>query len=668
MKKTITLLTVTLVLMLSLSLFAFASSAPEVQITVNAGGESIALAPSGGVFYLPSAADVTKLSLSFAGELSYKNADGSFSGTLTGGQTLDLTKAKAADERGVPCYKLTFSQGSASADFTFYSDKSLSSVFVNTSQGLSYVESNKNNRDKGAKITVVGADGAVEYSDTAASTVSEIKGRGNATFGYYKKPYQIKLASKTALLGMDKSKTWILLANYTDQSALHNALAFTLGGALGVPYNIEYRFVNLYIDGEYRGLYMICEKVQIDSARVDITDLEKATEKANDGVELGDLPTSKVKDGYLIRSTIVTEYQYVNNIKDPADITGGYLVELDNNYGTSEPCYFKTENGNVYVVKSPEYASRAQVEYIAQIFAEMEEAIYSETGKNSKGKHFSEYMDMESFSAVYTVQELMKNWDAYTSSMFFFKDADKDGAQSKVYMGPLWDLDNTLGNINFNKDYGTDTAYLWAQNGEFYSGGKLVVRTFAKNLMKHYDFQAVNAETYADAYSAVKSYLAPGGWFEQESKLIYDSVMMDRTRWEMYDSERWLLSSRGYKSSVKFVQFADYGEHDDTDSSSALGFMRYYLSERAEALKQSIGTVTAEKPPQQTTTGTTATTSTTGITSTVATTAPDVNVNSGCGGTAVADARNVNGNTMMIFGGIAAAIIADVSTKKRKNK
>ena len=661
MKKTLTLLIVTLVLMLSLSLFAFASSAPEVQITVNAGGESIVLAPSGGVFYLPSAADVTKLSLSFTGELSYKNADGGFSGTLTDGQTLDLTKAKAADERGVPCYKLTLSQGSASADFTFYSDKSLSSVFVNTSQGLSYVESNKNNRDKGAKITVVGADGALEYSDTAASTVSEIKGRGNATFGYYKKPYQIKLASKTALLGMDKSKTWILLANYTDQSALHNALAFTLGGALGVPYNIEYRFVNLYIDGDYRGLYMICEKVQIDSARVDITDLEKATEKENDGVELGDLPISKVKDGYLIRSTIVTEYQYVNNIKDPADITGGYLVELDNNYGTAEPCYFKTENGNVYVVKSPEYASRAQVEYIAQIFAEMEEAIYSETGKNSKGKHFSEYMDMESFSAVYTVQELMKNWDAYTSSMFFFKDADKGGAQSKVYMGPLWDLDNTLGNINFNKDYGTDTAYLWAQDGVFNN----VVRTLAKNLMKHYDFQAVNAETYADAYSAVQSYLAPGGWFEQESELIYDSVMMDRTRWEMYDSERWLLNSWGNKSSVKFVQFADYGEHDDKDSSSALGFMRYYLSERAEALKQSIGTVTAEKPPQQTTV-TTAATSTTGMTSTVATTDPDVNMSGGCGGTAVADAKKVNGNTMMIFGGIAAAIIADVSSKKRK--
>jgi hypothetical protein len=110
---------------------------------------------------------------------------------------------------------------------------------------------------------------------------------------------------------------------------------------------------------------MISEKVQIDSARVDITDLEKATEKANDGTELDELPTVRVTDNLFTKLTSVTEYRYVNVPKNPADITGGYLVELDNNYGMGEPCYFKTKNGNVYVVKSPEYASREEVEYIA---------------------------------------------------------------------------------------------------------------------------------------------------------------------------------------------------------------------------------------------------------------------------------------------------------------
>ena len=89
---------------------------------------------------------------------------------------------------------------------------------------------------------------------------------------------------------MGKAKKWILLANYVDQSQLHNALSFEFGELLGVPYNIGYEFVNLYIDGSYRGIYMLCEKVQIDSKRIDIEDLEKATEKANPSVDdLGSL-------------------------------------------------------------------------------------------------------------------------------------------------------------------------------------------------------------------------------------------------------------------------------------------------------------------------------------------------------------------------------------------
>lgn len=666
MKKIIVFAAVCALLALCLSVFSFAAGAPEVSAYVNVGGESVKIEQRDGVFYLPAAADTSKLALEFEGELSYKNGDGSYSGKITSGQTLDLTQAKAQDERGVPCYRLTLTAGGKSGSFTFYADESLATVFVSTSKGLSYIEQSKENRDKKAKITVVNENGEVEYRDSA-ETASEIKGRGNATFGYYKKPYQIKLAEKTALLGMDKAKTYILLANYTDQSALHNALAFKLGEALGVPYGIEYSFVNLYIDGEYRGLYMICEKVQIDSARVDIADLEKATEKANDGTELDELETVRVTDNLFTKLTSVTEYQYVNVPNDPADITGGYLVELDNNYGTREPCYFKTENGNVYVVKSPEYASRAQVEYIAELFSDMEEAIYSETGYNRSGKHFSEYMDMESFAAVYTVQELMKNWDAYTSSMFFFKDADKDGVQSKIYMGPLWDLDNTLGNINFNYEFGQDTAYLWAQNGEF--GG--YVRTFAKSLMKHYEFQEVTVALYAKAYGEVQSYLTAGGWLEKESGRIRSSVLMDRTRWEMYNSERWLLNSYGMKSSVKFVQFEEYGKWDDADKTTALGFMRYYLSARAEALKESIGKVTAEKPPENTTGSTAATvqtsptvSGTTSASSATDATMPNAAVPGGCGGADV--------GTPLIFGGcaVAMAIGAAAGTKsaKRKNK
>jgi hypothetical protein len=175
--------------------------------------------------------------------------------------------------------------------------------------------------------------------------------------------------------------------------------------------------------------------------------------------------------------------------------------------------------------------------------------------------------------------------------MFFFKDADENGERAKIYMGPLWDLDNTLGNIKFDKYFFDDTSFLWAQDGVFQD----YVRTFAKSLMQHANFRYEVAGQYAIAYTAVQQALADDGWMEQSAEEIRGGVIMDRTRWKLYDSDSWLLSQYGYKSSVKFIQFEDYGTASDTTRDTALGFMRYYLSARAEALLSSIGT--AEVPP-----------------------------------------------------------------------
>lgn len=569
-----------------------AQSENSLCVQITAGERTLELLPTENIFYLPALADVSAISLSWGGgPLYYKSSDGAYSGTLSSEQTLDLTPAKNVDARGTDCYKLTLTFGGTSTEYTFYADENLALVFVETSKGLDFIESAKNNRDKNAKITVANRDGGVEYSDTE-TTSSEIKGRGNATWSYYKKPYQIKLSAKTELLGMDKAKTWILLAGYTDQSALHNALAFRLGEDLGVPYNIEYRFVNLYIDSEYRGMYMLCEKVQIDKSRINITDLEKKTEEANVGTDLESLAQTTVTSGTLIKNTILTSYTYTAGVKSPKDITGGYLVELDNIRGHAGPSRFTTENGNTYVVKSPEYASKEEMEYIAELFADMEEAVYSESGYNKKGKHYNEYIDIDSFAAVYTVQELLKNWDAYLSSMFFFKDADSGNVTSKIYMGPLWDLDNILGNLQY-ETYATDTSFLWAQNGVFQS----YVRALAAPLMKHEDFSNTVAKKYQTAYAKIQHYLYDDGFIEQSVNEIYSSVMMDRTRWKMYDNDSWLLTSGGHtKSSVKFVHFEEYGTASDNEPTTALGYLRWFLSERADALLASIGTIKEEEP------------------------------------------------------------------------
>ncbi|MBQ8497096.1 MAG: CotH kinase family protein [Clostridia bacterium] len=576
-------------LLFSVQIFA-AESFSVIQILPD--GETVAVSHTQGIFYLPSSVDIRNVSLDFEGTLAY-TVNGETK-TLSKGETLDLTSAKTVDARGAVCYIFTFSHNGKNEIFTFYHGENLPSVFVATSKGISDIDSDKNNRDKEAKIVMLSADGNVEYNDRTGDTKSEIKARGNATFTYLKKPYQIKLGEKTAIFGMEKAKTWILLANYTDQTAIHNALAFELGNALDIPYNIDYRFVNLYIDGEYRGLYMITEKVQVDNNRVDITDLEKANENANEGKAGDEFSIAKQTGGEVVERSILSYYTYASGMKSPEDITGGYIVELDTNRGLSEPCHFVTENGNVYTVKAPEYASREEMEYIAELFADMEEAIFSADGYNQKGVHYSEYIDMESFAGIYTAQELLKNWDAYLSSMFFFKDADQDGERAKIYMGSLWDMDNTLGNINFNYEFGQDTAYLWAQNGVFQD----LKRDFAKNLMCHEDFQKVVENTYAKAYLAVTDYLSEGGWLEKTVDMLLPSVTMDRTRWKLYDADSWLLNQAGRKSSVKFVQFKEYGTAHDETKDTALGFMRYYLTSRMDALLHLIGSGEVPTPPE----------------------------------------------------------------------
>ena len=583
-----------------LSVFSVCVSAAENDFSVGVKLSDIGnsgeyrINASGNNIFLPSDADIKKLTLVFGGaeNVSYGKTGDTARFEISSDDTADITLAVSKDFEGNECYDVTFYSGNNSARYIFYRDSSLPAVFVETSKGIEYIESSKDNRDKKAEITIISADGKTEYSDK-----SEIKGRGNATWGYYKKPYQIKLSGKSPLFGMDSAKTWILLADYVDLSHMHNALAFTLAKDLGIPYGIDYRYVNLYIDGDYKGIYLICEKVQINSGRVDIKELEKENENKNPGVDFESLPVITVTNGKIISDTILTSYTYSEGIVSPEDITGGYLVELDNMYGYREPARFTTENGNTYVVKSPEFVSKDEMEYIASLFADMEEAIYSSDGYNKKGVHYSEYIDIDSFAAVYTEEELLKNWDAYFSSMFFFKDADSNGKVSKIFMGPIWDMDNILGNLNFGT-YATDTDFLWAQNGKFQN----YVRALAAPLMSHSDFRAVVAEKYDTAYRKVKSYLSETGFINETAKEISASVAMDRIRWETYDSDRWVLSSGGYrKVSTKFVHFPEWGSGLDNEPTTCLGYLRSFLSKRVDSLLVSIGKGKIDPPDDKTT-------------------------------------------------------------------
>ena len=176
---------------------------------------------------------------------------------------------------------------------------------------------------------------------------------------------------------------------------------------------VESTYVDLYYDGEYRGNYLLVEKVEIGKGRVDIIDLDELNEVANYGVELENLSIGigTTENG--------ATYTYCIGMKSPDNITGGYLLERDFAVrAIEEICYFYTTRSNYVVVKSPKYASKAEMKYIATLYQEFEDALYNGGVNPYTGKIYSEYMNLESLVQSYLINEISRNQDSFISSSF----------------------------------------------------------------------------------------------------------------------------------------------------------------------------------------------------------------------------------------------------------
>ena len=557
-------------------LLAFAMLAVLIlTVAVNAADVSV-VASDGRVFeaedtsfYLPSYISPSSVKLSYSGTktITYQNSRGEKI-ALNSGDIVDLTPFKLKSPSGQISYSLkTYVNGNLKTLY-FYLADNLPSVHVTTTIGKDTLTS-QNAKDEAVQITIINKDGSYEYADS--TKVSEIKVRGNATKAYAKKPFQIKLDVKTDLYGMGESKTWILLANYDDQSNIRNTIMYRIGALLGMD-TCEYKTVDVYLDGEYYGVFLLCEKVNISSARIDILELEKLNDALNP--TYSETPV-KVSGG--IPNTIVTEYSYIPNVVNPDDITGGYLVELDNNYWSTELCYFITENNNHYVVKSPEYASKEQMEYIATLFGEMEEAIYAKNGYNRLGKHYSEYADVQSLVYAYIMAEFGRNYDAGSSSMYFYKDADINGEYSKIVKGPLWDCDNTLGNIH--KNGASNPEGFWAKDRRLWAG-----------LTQHSEFNQLVSEAFAEVYDEIFDMIDIGGYVYELVEEIGQSIYMERDTWHSNNYSKWPVYYDGTHydrwQSAPVFNFVDgyytYGLNED--DSTVIGYLCEHIEARANWL------------------------------------------------------------------------------------
>ena len=229
----------------------------------------------------------------------------------------------------------------------------------------------------------------------------KIRGRGNSTwFIHPKKPFQMKLAEKSAFLGMPEDKKWLFLAEYSDKTMLRNTIAFELGYMSNLDWTPAGEFAEVFLNGEYNGTYNITQKV----------------EESDNRVALGDT-------GYLL------ELDQLDRI-DPDDV------------------YFNSTVTNRFIIniKEPslEYDSD-QYDYIKNLIAEFEGVLF---GNNFQDENigYRQHIDLDSFIDWYLISEISKNVDSRWYSSIYLNVIPGE----KIKMGPLWDFDLAFGNTDYS--------------------------------------------------------------------------------------------------------------------------------------------------------------------------------------------------------------------------
>lgn len=455
--------------------------------------------------FLPASADLTALTLSLEGaEATFRCGNKTFAE----GEAMNLTAAgKDAEGR----YQIQVAADGGTDELYVMQGSAIPTLYLTSADpaehGRDWVDLSKSNETTGT-MKLVKADGSLVYE----GELTQIKPRGNSTFKRYpKKPYQIKLAEKFDLLGNgEKGKTWVLLANYGDATMVHDKTMKDLAAKLGQAYVVSCDWVDLYYDGEYRGVYTLGEKNSVGSIGVDITDMEDAYSQLNEGY--GDDMT--VKTG---RNAYRQEILYTDGLTEVENITGGWLIER-NLQTVDEANGFYTTKGAGMNLRSPEFAGREAVEYISEYYQAFEDAVYATdadgnyTGYNAKtGKYYYEYVDKTSLVRAFLLQELALNPDGFKSSLYFYKDADE-----LMYCGPIWDQDNTLG---------TSWSIAVSPKVKDY-------RYLQEALIQIPDFEAAVTDYFHRTFApAAEQLLGESGTFAALHTLLADSAAMNYVLW-----------------------------------------------------------------------------------------------------------------------------------------
>ncbi len=225
-----------------------------------------------------------------------------------------------------------------------------------------------------------------------------IRGRGNSSWSYPKKPYTIKFEKKQSFLGLPEAKKWVMLANYRDRTLIRNAVAFELARKTSLLWTPRGKFADVYLNGKFLGNYYVCEKIEVKKNRLEL--------------------------GY-----------------------NSYLLEFDVNY--DEKFRFETKY-NIFPVniKYPSELDSAQYDYIKDYIDSTEKTLLLSADDST----YLNYVDQTSIIDYFIVYALSANREPMQpKSVYMYKENE-----GKLFAGPVWDFDYATFKINksglLNKD------------------------------------------------------------------------------------------------------------------------------------------------------------------------------------------------------------------------
>ena len=355
----------------------------------------------------------------------------------------------------------------------FVRSGNLPTMFIHTVSGTEETIHTQRNVWEYAQLCLMDAEGKTDYR----GELDEISGRGSGTWFFEKKSYNLKLNGSADLLGMGAGKKWALLANVIDESHLRNKLIYDfareIGSYSGFAPNCEH--VDVYLNGTYVGLYLLTEKAEIAENRVEA---------------------------------------------DPEVI----LFEVDA-LGRSERMLlpFVLDWGTAVGIKSPESCTEQERDLLMNDIFAFQDTLLDE----SKGEEALQFIDLESWTRRYLIDEIFENYDGGCHSQYFFRD-QRDGKDNRIIAGPCWDYDNCADGWFMAKQ--NPRCFLmqrmWKNEGEH--------TPWYGTLMKKETFRDRVLELYRNELSAKVRHLMEVQ-LPEEAAFLQEALKMNAIRWSLAD-------------------------------------------------------------------------------------------------------------------------------------